>query len=37
MSNEGDYEALEKSIRYIPWEERRKNGTRGTRHFWLGQ
>ena len=36
MSNEGDYEALEKSVRYIG-KERRKNGTRGTRHFWLGQ
>ena len=37
MSNEMDYESLEKSVKYIPCKGKRQNGTHGTRHFWFGQ
>jgi len=36
MSDETDYEALEKSVKYIPWKGK-KNGTHGKRLFWSEQ
>ena len=36
MSDKTDYEALEKSVKYIPWKGKNQNGIHGTRLFGLG-
>ena len=37
MSDKTDYEALEKSVKYIPWKGKRTEWYSGTRLFWFGQ